>query len=149
MLGKFVSPTNKPVTWHITYLEKGLKAKVEHPRKVMPQLDADDGGAIRLYPPAEEMGIAEGIETAIAAKMIHGIPVWAAMNAQNLAKFVPPKNIGKLYIFGDNDESAAGQAAAFDLARRLYRRVACREVRIPSFYNDWNDVLLHDGKRAA
>jgi putative DNA primase/helicase len=147
MLGKFVSPSGKPVTWHITYLHGASKAPVSSARKIMPAIDADEGGAIRLYPAQQELGIAEGIETAIAAKLLFGVPVWAAMNAENLAKFRPPENVRKLYIFGDSDPSCTGQACAYTLARRLYRRIESREVVLPST-GDWADELLRQ-RRAA
>ena len=150
MLGKFVSPSGKPVTWHVTYLQGSDKAKVEEARKVMSPIDAESGGAIRLYPAAEVMGIAEGIETAIAAKMLFGVPVWAAMNAGMLEKFTPPQQCKRLLIFGDNDASCAGQAAAYRLAARMYNRVDYRDVRIPSALGqDWNDVLTLQSRRAA
>ena len=44
------------------------------------------GGAVRLFPPAEAMGIAEGIETALSAAQLSGLPVWAALNTVNIEK---------------------------------------------------------------
>jgi len=149
MLGKFVSPSGKPVTWHFTYLHGNCKADLPDAKKIMPTLDAEDGGAIRLYAPGETLGIAEGIETAIAAKMLFNVPVWAAMNGNNLAKFKPPAIVKKLMIFGDCDFSHTGQACAHTLARRLYRRIDSREVILPPMGRDWNDVLLESIERKA
>ncbi len=150
MCAKFVSPDNEPVTWHITYLDRRKKARVGSPRKIMPPIQPMTGGAVRLYPEGEILGIAEGIETAIAAKMLFDVPVWAALNASMLEKFKPPNTVKELLIFGDNDHSHAGQASAYILARRLWNRISYREVRIPSYPGDWNDVLLKEkgNKRA-
>src|SRR5690606_3001945 len=67
-------------TLHCTYLHRGRKAPVEHPRKILPGRSSPIGGGVELYPAAEEMGVAEGIETAIAASMMFGVPVHAALN---------------------------------------------------------------------
>lgn len=149
MLAKFVSASGQPVTWHVTYLDGPRKANVDSPRKIMTPIQPMAGGAIRLYPHGETLGIAEGIETAIAAKMLFDVPVWAAMNAQNLEKFKPPKGVKRLFIFGDNDHSHAGQASAHALARRVWNRIEWREVRIPAYPADWNDVLINQQQKAA
>lgn len=131
---------NKACTYHITYLKDGAKADVPTPRKVLPPAIPFNGGAVRLYPPAEVMGIAEGIETAIAASMIHGVPVWSALNANNLEKFNPPDVCRKLIVFGDTDASFAGQKSAYVLAERIARKGIETEVRLPKS-GDWNDHI--------
>ena len=142
MVGLIVSPDGKPQSYHITYLSEGAKANVPSPRKVMTPVDTVTGGAIRLYPPGPHMGIAEGIETAIAAHMLTGIPVWAAANANGVEKFVPPSGCTRITVFGDTDESFTGQAAAFTLARRVSRAGFACEVSLPPEAGDWNDHLL-------
>ena len=91
------------------------------------------------------MGIAEGIETAIAAHMLTGIPVWAAANANGVEKFIPPEGCKRLTVFGDTDESFTGQAAAFALAKRAARAGFVCDVSLPPEAGDWNDYL----RRAA
>lgn len=130
-----------PQSYHLTYLDGVAKADVPAPRKVMTPVDTITGGAIRLYSPAEHMGIAEGIETAIAARMLHGVPVWAAVSANGIESFVPPEICKRLTVFADNDESFTGQAAAYALAKRLNRNGIVCDVAVPE-RGDWNDELL-------
>ena len=130
------------LTYHVTYLQDGHKAAVPTPRKILPG-PSNRGASIALYPPAETMGVAEGIETAIAAKMIHGMPVWAALNTSLLKSWQPPAIAKCVHIFADNDSHFAGHAAAFELAHRLVLAGLVVHVRIPSEPDtDWNDCLL-------
>lgn len=147
MVGLIVSPDGKPQSYHLTYLAGGKKAPVPCPRKVMTPVETITGGAVRLFPAAPEMGVAEGIETAIAASMLFKTPVWAAANANCLAEFVPPPECEHLTVFADNDKSFTGQQAAYSLAKRLARcGVECTVV-LPEA-GDWNDVLARRNESA-
>ncbi len=148
MVGLILSPANRPQSYHVTYLDGASKATVPCPRKVMTPVETVTGGAIRLYPAAAQMGVAEGIETAIAAHMLTGLPVWAAANAHGVESFRPPVVCESLVVFGDCDASYTGQAAAYVLAKRMARSGVACEVRIPPA-GDWNDVLLARRKAAA
>ena len=100
------------------------------------------GSAVRLAPAQPVMGVAEGIETALAAAQLFGAPTWAALSDGGVEKFEPPATTKHIIIFGDNDAGGAGQRAAFALAARLAPRMRV-EVRIPEAADtDWNDVLL-------
>ena len=137
MLGKMLLPDGTPVSYHRTYLSDGKKAPVYSPRKMMTPTQSIAGAAIRLYPAAEVLGIAEGIETAIAAKMGFGIPVWSVVSAGGMKSFEPPEGVTEIVIFGDNDSSFTGQLAAYQLANRLYRSASVK-VEIPPS-GDWAD----------
>ena len=91
-----------------------------------------EGAAIRLGPINGAMGIAEGVETALAAGHRYGCPVWSALNANNLVKWRPPAGVEEVLICGDNDASWTGQAAACELAKRLHALGLLVRVKIPS-----------------
>jgi putative DNA primase/helicase len=136
----------KPATWHIVHLTRdGKKAPVQNVKKILPPSRPWKGGSVRFGKAAEVMGVAEGVETAMAASELYGIPVWAALNANNLAEWVPPPVAQTVYVFGDNDPTLVGQAAAYACASRLivkYGRVV--EVHIPDTQGDWNDQLIRE-----
>jgi len=128
---------------HITYLDNnGNKAPVSPVKRVM-KGKLPDGCAIRLGKPAELMGIAEGIETAISASIIHGVPVWAAINGAMMAKWIPPEEVNYINIYADNDVNYTGLAKAYTLANRLCTQYHIRaEVIYPHQIGyDWCDTL--------
>ena len=99
------------------------------------------GAAVRLAPHEDKLGIAEGIETALAASVLFNMPVWAALNA-GLLSWTPPAEVETVFVFGDNDASATGQAAAYALAQRLKAKGVAAFVEIPTRTgDDWADVL--------
>lgn len=148
MIAMVTGPDGMPATIHRTYLtEDGRKADVDAPRRLMPG-SIPDGAAVRLFDAGLTLGIAEGIETALAAASLFGVPVWAAINSTMLAKWRPPVGVEEVVVFGDADEGFAGQAAAFTLARRLAPHVERVRVEIPEMIGtDWCDVL--GGERCA
>ena len=147
MLGLVTSQDDKPVSWHRTYLQDGKKAFVGVPKKMMTPVGTIKGAAIRLYPLAPTIGIAEGIETAIAAHDLFGIPVWSAVSSQGMVDFRPPLGVEEVVIYGDNDLSFTGQAAAYALAKRLVLDDIKVRVEIPEFIGDWNDVLIQGNRK--
>lgn len=141
MVARITDASGAPLTYHLTYLRDGKKANVDPSRKIMTPMRNTRGGAIRLYPGASVMGVAEGIETAISAKQLFGMPVWACGNSGLLEAFDPPEGVDELHVFGDNDANYAGQSAAYGLAHRMARRgIRCRVV-LPKDRGDWNDAL--------
>lgn len=128
------------LTYHVTYLGKDGKADVPTPRKIMPGAEIR-GGAVSLYPAAAVMGVGEGIETCIAAKMLFNTPTWAALNTALLRHFEPPPECTELWIFGDNDANWAGHAAAYHLANRLHGKIKVSMMFPETVGQDWNDVL--------
>lgn len=98
------------------------------------------GGAVRLHPPCPVLGLAEGVETALAASTLFGVPCWAMLGSARLTHAELPAVVTRLLIFADNDP--AGRRAA-GLARAAYRHAATVEVHCPGRPgDDWNDVLL-------
>ena len=128
------------VSIHRTFLLDGHKAPVDSQRMVTAG-ELPMGSAIRLTEPSKRLGIAEGIETALAAAAISDIPTWAAINAPLLANWEPPHGTDEVVIFGDNDASYTGQAASYALAKRLVRLGCQVTVRFPECVgDDWADV---------
>jgi len=142
MAAKISGPDGKGISVHKTYLlTDGNKAPLD-PNKVMMPGPLVQGASIWLTDPMEHLGIAEGIETALSASLLHKVPTWAAISATMMKSFEPPPVCKKLTIFADNDANYVGQAAAFELARRLVTtRQIQVQVMVPEQIGDWNDVL--------
>ena len=164
LISNFRAPDNKSGILHRTYLvEPGIKAPVAKAKMFMPGR-IPTGGAVRLGPIEQTLGIAEGLETALAASIVHRIPVWAALSAGALTKWEPPAGVKNVVIFADLDASFTGQTSAYQLATRLVRcewadaakkeRLTV-EVRSPLFSDDgrcnedWADVLANEARVAA
>lgn len=143
-----VTRGGKFLTYHVTYLAEGAKAPVDPVRKILPGPSLV-GACVELYPAAERMGVAEGIETAIAAQMVFGIPVWAALSTALMKSWEPPEIARCVTVFADHDRNAAGQAAAWHLCHRLRMKGIEADVRMPTMYGDWNDYLLAQPKKVA
>jgi hypothetical protein len=110
--------TGEPLSLHRTWIRAdGTKALVDPPRLLLKD-HRKAGGVIRLWPDdavTRGLAIAEGIETALAAA--HAFtPVWAAIDAGNLAAFPVLVGIESLTIFADADD--AGMKAAVACAQR-------------------------------
>lgn len=69
------------------------------------------GGAVRLARHERALGIAESVETALAATALFGVPCWSVLNAGRLEGWEPPEGVTEVVIFGDNDLNSVGQAA--------------------------------------
>lgn len=143
--------TGERLSLHFTAiaLDGRGKAPVEKPRRLLAG-HRKAKGVIRLTDDAHvttELGIAEGVETALAIARALGPwrPVWSAIDAGNLAGLPVVPGIERLIVYADTDSSGAGQAAAAALAARWHR--AGREAYIaqpPAPVGgkaDWNDVV--------
>ena len=131
-------------TLHRTFLSpSGGKANMRSPRKLMPS-EVPDGACVQLSNyQGGPLGIAEGIETALAASHLFNIPVWAALNAAMLQKWTSPEGCREVAVFGDNDATFTGQSAAYALARKLSAKGVKATVHIPQKIGaDWNDELI-------
>jgi len=99
------------------------------------------GSAARLFwAEGPELVIAEGVEDALAAHALTGLPAWAALSAGNMAELILPARFRAITIFADADAVGTGHAAA--LARRLEREGRAVRLRRPRWTKDVNDILL-------
>ena len=129
------------VAVHRTFLDptRPALARFERPRRALGCLDI---GAVRLAPPSDgRLGLAEGIETALSAMVLFGIPCWATLGNERFGLVAMPESVCELYLFVDHD---AGGRVATERALKAYakqdRRILTRVPATPGF--DWNDVLL-------
>ncbi|MGJ5029090.1 DUF927 domain-containing protein [Bradyrhizobium sp. HKCCYLS2038] len=140
----------EPVGLHRTWLDPvaPAKAALDTPKK---SIGTIRGGAIRLFPAASFVVIAEGIETALAIRTARpDLPVWAAIAAGHLAECQLPPKIGEVLIAADHDANGAGLKAADRLAERLVGEG--RRVWIalpPQADTDFADVLATGGVSAV
>jgi hypothetical protein len=112
------------------------------------------GAAIRLGDPAERMGVAEGIETALAAsRLFDGLAVWSAVSTAGMEKFVTPKVCRELLIFADRDKPQVArnvwkpEGPGMHSARTLRaaseaRGVPARIILPNPPYGDFADVVV-------
>ena len=129
---------------HRTFLLDDGNAKAPAGKKMLGSV-AD--AAVRLYamPDDGHLGVAEGIETAVAAHVLFGTPVWAALSADGLARFRWPDGTTRITIYADAGD--AGRQAAATLSDRLNRADIPNEIVLPLHGDDFNDDLMR-GARA-
>lgn len=116
------------VQLHKTYLTyEGSKAPVAHPKKTSVSVGSNSF-AFRLgEPEGDTLGVAEGIETALAASLLTGLAVWSCHSSSILPNFTVPQylrtRVRRIVIYADSDRAKqgkrAGSLAAAALARRL------------------------------
>lgn len=112
---------------HLTWL---ICSEGKWERQNRRYLGRKQGGVVRLWPDecvTNGLGIAEGIETALSAANVFA-PVWAALDAGNLACFPVIEGIEVLTVFADNDASGVGERAGGDCGKRWLD--AGRAVRV-------------------
>ena len=123
---------------HRTFLLEDGSAKAPPGKKMLGPVA---GGSVRLAPiPADgHIGIAEGIETALSAWTIFGLPTWAALSAGNLRDWQWPEGIRRVTILADAGD--AGMQAAAALADRLNMADIPSTIISPLHGDDFNDDL--------
>ena len=141
MVAPLVAPDGRIVALHRTYLTPaGRKADVPSPKKLTRAAGPLTGACIPLHKPARGcVGIAEGIETALAAWCASAVPTVAAYCAGNLAAWHWPDGVQRIVVFADADK--AGRAAASELQARVVRAGLKAVVMTPTDDGaDWADV---------
>lgn len=97
-------------------------------------------GAVRLGQPSAVLGLAEGIETALSAKELYAVPVWATLSANRLGAITIPEGIAEVWIFADAGAVGLREArAAVD--RYSDQGFRCLIQMPDEGFSDHNDVL--------
>lgn len=137
IIARFTLPDGRLGTLHRTFLERSKPVKasiVTNDGEILPAKLNDvtlhklNGGAVRLMDPVDgEIGVAEGLETAYAAHMLFGVPVWYCLNRVLLADFVVPEGLGirVVHIYADFDavDPRTGKSPGVDAALQLAKRL--------------------------
>ncbi len=145
MIARVSDAKDVGVNIHRTFLKAKPDGSITYTEKKIMRGELPKGSAIRLQPPKNGvLGIAEGIETALSAMRLFGVPTWCVLSTVGMVNWLPPEDVGTIVVYADNDENYAGQAAAYTIANKLEvqhdRKV---EVRIPPRVGwDWNDALM-------
>ena len=103
-------------------------------------------GVIRLCYDADvtvRLGVAEGVETSLAVSTSFrrtkgDQPVWAALDAGNMAELPLVPGIETLVVYADKDAGGTGRRAAQQLAARWARAGRDAYVALPDI-GDWNE----------
>ena len=126
---------------HRTFLADDGSAKAGTEKDKMMLGPLPIGSAVRLRPMGADgvLGIAEGIETALAAHRMFGVPVWAGLSAGHVRGWQWPEGCKRILICAD--AGTDGQRSAQELADRA--TVAGLEVLVVSALcgDDINDDL--------
>ncbi|MCC7059618.1 MAG: toprim domain-containing protein [Burkholderiaceae bacterium] len=121
--------TGKPISLHFTRLAADGRGKAGTDRdKLLLGGHRKRGGCIRLWPDecvTTGLALAEGIESALAAAHVF-TPIWATVDAGNMAAFAVLPGVESITIFADHD--AVGLRSAQDCGMRW--RAAGRKVRV-------------------
>lgn len=129
---------------HRTWLSANGRDKlhVHAPRK---DLASIVGSTIRLAPVAGELGLGEGIETALSCpQLCDGLPAWAAGSAYTLEHAVLPPEVKKVSLLEDQDID--GKYACQEARFRFYQEGRAVRIIRPSIGNDLNDEVMSHGQ---
>ena len=138
-----VSLDKGPIAIHRTFLSGNTKAAFDKPKRALGE------SAVRLFAPASgKLGLAEGIESAMSACALTGIPVWATLGNERFGLVSVPESVTELHLFVDHD--AGGELAASRGLAAYARDGRTIHVRKPSSRDtDWNDELTAWLRRKA
>tara|TARA_R110000787_G_scaffold79023_1_gene172629 strand:+ start:33000 stop:33908 length:909 start_codon:yes stop_codon:yes gene_type:complete len=135
------------VAIHRTFIDAATATKAKDLADPRMMLGRPGRGAVQLMPPASVLGLAEGIETALAAMQMHKIPVWAVLGTERAGHILLPDWLERLVLLFDRDE--AGWKANKN-ARLAYERPGLEIISAwpPPPNNDWADVLEGQSRAA-
>ncbi|MGE4307388.1 MAG: toprim domain-containing protein, partial [Novosphingobium sp.] len=97
-------------------------------------------GAVLLAPATEVLGLAEGVESALSAMILLGIPVWATLGSERFPHVAVPETVTRLILLPDADRAGRIGADKASEAHVVPGRTI-ETIWPPAPFNDWNDVL--------
>jgi len=167
MITKVMDKTGTPVTlnriWFSVFDDENItKATVPKPKKMYSVMEGKEvsGGAVRLGRVKDHvLGLAEGIETAVAVNQATGMTVWATLTATLIGSFEPPPGVEEIVVWADKDRpTTKGDKAGEDNAQRLKERLKASgiivRIEVPNGVIpdrkksiDWLDVWNDEGKQ--
>ncbi len=146
MVAAVQAPDRRVTAIHRTFLnEFGGKAALSASKMALGPLGA---GAVRLAKAGPLLGLAEGIEDALAAMQLCNLPCWASLGGARLARIDLPGEVREVRIFADGDD--AGREAAEKAVRRFRREgLEARAFLPPDGAKDMNEALMAEGRACA
>ncbi|MFB0613426.1 DUF7146 domain-containing protein [Aurantiacibacter poecillastricola] len=141
-----VSLDEGPIAIHRTFLSGNARADFDKPKRALGALGE---AAVRLFAPVSgKLGLAEGVESAMSAYALTGIPVWATLGNERFGLVSVPESVTELHLFVDHD--AGGELAESRGLAAYARDGRTIHVRKPSSRDtDWNDELTAWLRRKA
>lgn len=139
LLAAVTGPDGDLTAVEVTYLNaRGDRSRrARPPRKIVGVIPA--GSAVRFTPLAEEILVAEGVFTTLAAMARFRLPGWALLSTSNLRRWTPPPGVKRLLIAGDR--GADGERSAGRLRDTAERAGVEAQVALPpTSAGDWRDV---------
>jgi integrase len=130
---------------HRTYLRADGRGKagVSLPKQALGIIGT---GSVHLAPVKTEIGLAEGIETALSAMQLFKVPTWAACGSW-LERVAIPETVSRVIIFADC--GVPGELAAERALKVHHAAGRIVDVRFPAGGGDWNDELQRLTKGGA
>ncbi len=148
LIGRVVGVDGKGIAvWRI-YLAQGGQGKLSG---VNPKLGLGPaaGGAVRLGGMAKHIGLAEGIETAVAVRELGETkPIWAGLSTSGVSGLILPDGVERCTVFPDPDGAKVktryrhdgtkfiGQSPGYVAAGKLVERYPGRVTIAPAAVND-------------
>ncbi len=146
MVAGVQAPGRRVCAIHRTFLtEYGAKASVLTPKMALGPFGT---GAVRLAKAGPLLGLAEGIEDALAAMQLCELSCWASLGGARLARVDLPREVREVHVFADADD--AGREAAEKAVRRFRRDgLKARAFLPPDGAKDMNEALIAEVRTCA
>jgi putative DNA primase/helicase len=143
MVAAVQAPDRRTIAVQVTRIDPSgeRKAQVPIPRRTYGALG---NGAVRLAAAGDVLGLAEGVESALSAMQLSGVPTWACLGAGRMHRVAVPEDVCELHLFLDNDGPGRDAGERTANVHRHHRRVVLR--RPPDHLNDWNDLFTREGR---